>query len=103
MKESAVETHLRRTALQAGGRSYKWTSPGVRGVPDQIVMLPGCVLCFVEVKRPGEVPTDQQRLRHRELMDMGQRVAVVSSTYQADLLIEALLLGRLLPSEVSAK
>lgn len=91
MKESEIEQHLKRLALQAGGRSYKWASPGVRGVPDQIVMLPGGKLCLVEIKRPGGVPTVQQCLRHKELAALGQRVEVVSCPAHAAALIASMV------------
>ena len=41
---------------EAGGIASKFISPGFDGMPDRIVLLPGGVMGFVEVKAPGKVP-----------------------------------------------
>lgn len=48
-RETKVEKRLREGVEALGGFCWKWVSPGVDGVPDRIVVLPG-VLCFVETK-----------------------------------------------------
>lgn len=50
--EKDVEQMLVRHVEQAGGQCLKWVSPGRSGVPDRIVLLPGGVIAFVELKRP---------------------------------------------------
>jgi len=50
--EKDVERLLVRNVEQAGGQCLKWVSPGWSGVPDRIVLLPGGVIAFVELKRP---------------------------------------------------
>jgi len=37
-----------------GGMAVKFTSPGLDGVPDRIVLLPGRKIAFVELKAPGK-------------------------------------------------
>ena len=55
MIESDIEKYLkRRVERDLHGRCWKWVSPGRRGVPDRIVLLPGGVVFFVELKAPGE-------------------------------------------------
>jgi hypothetical protein len=97
MRESQIETHLKRLALQAGGRSYKWVSPGLRGVPDQIVLLPVApehqaivarYIRFVECKAPGEHARGQQELRHEELRALGFHAHVVDTIHGADVLLD---------------
>ena len=47
-RESIIEKHLVAEVKKAGGRAYKFVSPGRRSVPDRIVLLPGGRLVFVE-------------------------------------------------------
>lgn len=54
MLERTLETQLRLAVERAGGMYLKWTCPGRRGVPDRMVLFPGGLLVFVELKRPGE-------------------------------------------------
>lgn len=53
IKESEVEQALRRAVEDEGGLCLKWVCPGHRGVPDRILLFPGEVIAFVELKRPG--------------------------------------------------
>ena len=53
MKESTVEWNIRRQVEALGGVAWKWVSPGRRGVPDRICILPGTHIIFVEHERPG--------------------------------------------------
>lgn len=53
MLEKEIEVYLQKQVKKIGGWALKFVSPGCRGVPDRIVLLPGAVIVFVEVKRPG--------------------------------------------------
>ena len=53
IKESEVEQALRRAVEDEGGLCLKWVCPGHRGVPDRILLFPGELIAFVELKRPG--------------------------------------------------
>lgn len=97
MRETTVEEHLKEQAFLAGGKSYKWVSPGLRGVPDQIVLawvppkdrpIVAKYLRFVETKAPGEPARGQQELRHTELRLLGFEVAVIDNTFDAGKLIK---------------
>ena len=50
MLEKDIEKLFRDEIKKAGGKAYKFTSPGNDGVPDRIVMLPGGHIVFVELK-----------------------------------------------------
>ncbi len=54
MLEKEIESHLQKQVKNLGGWALKFISPGCRGVPDRVVLLPGARIVFVEVKRPGE-------------------------------------------------
>ena len=41
---------------EAGGIAPKLIYPGLSGLPERIVVLPGGGMGFVEVKAPGKVP-----------------------------------------------
>ncbi len=55
--EKDIERGLVGMVKRHGGLALKWVCPGWAGVPDRIVLLPGGLIIFVELKRPrgGEV------------------------------------------------
>ena len=65
-RESAVEKQICDWAKAQGIRTYKFISPGRKGVPDRMFMKDG-IVSFLEVKRPGEKPTP---LQYREIQQM---------------------------------
>lgn len=71
MRESELEKEFCSLVRQAGGKAYKFVSPGNAGVPDRIVVLPGGRIGFAELKRPGEEPRKLQQLRLEELGRLG--------------------------------
>lgn len=67
MIEREIETYLRDQVKRAGGKAYKFESPGNDGVPDRIVIFPGGRIYFVELKRPGGKPRPLQVKKINEL------------------------------------
>ena len=51
-RESYLEQRCGTAVKRAGGLFWKLTPVGVRGVPDRILILPGGVIWFVELKKP---------------------------------------------------
>lgn len=88
IREVRVEKKLREAAERVGGKAYKFVSPGVLGVPDRIVVIPGGLVCFVEVKAPGEKPRPSQRHVLRQLYRIGASVATVDNETTAGRLID---------------
>ena len=74
MRETAVEKHLTTEAKKRGGMSVKFVSPGLDGVPDRLVLLPGGKLAFVELKAPGKKMRSLQVHRAKQLIALGFRV-----------------------------
>ena len=55
MPEKDVERYLcQQVKKRLGGMALKFVSPGLSGVPDRIVLLPGGKITFVETKAPGK-------------------------------------------------
>lgn len=87
MLEKEIEKYLRKEVIRAGGISYKFVSPGVVGVPDRIILFPGGVLIFVEVKAPDKELRPSQLAQRRTINSMGRAVHVIDSFEQVDLLV----------------
>ena len=87
MRESELEKRFVEMVRQAGGKAYKFLSPGNDGVPDRIVVLPGGRIGFVELKRKGGKPRKLQKFRMEELESMGCFTAVVDSEESAENII----------------
>lgn len=51
--EKSIENVLRKAVEDEGGVCLKWICPGHRGVPDRMILFPGGIIAFVELKRPG--------------------------------------------------
>ena len=71
LNEQQIENRLRKRVKELGGKAVKFISPGLRGVPDRIVLLPGARIYFVELKRLGETLRPQQIKRRDELISLG--------------------------------
>jgi hypothetical protein len=78
MLEKYLEEKLRASVKRLGGLALKFTSPGFNSVPDRVILFNGRTW-FVEVKRPGQKPTPEQRICHQKFLSLGIRVWVVSS------------------------
>ena len=61
--EAQIEEKLKDYCRKHGIYTRKFASPSNRGVPDRIFCKNGKVL-FMELKKPGNEPTD---LQHREI------------------------------------
>ena len=84
MRESTVEQYLVDEVALLGGRAYKFNSPARKNVPDRIVMMPGGLLVFVELKQPGKKATKAQAREHDRFRDLGQKVFVLDSKDAVD-------------------
>jgi len=54
----------------------KWVSPGRRGVPDRILIFPGGVTGFMELKAPGGTVSGHQARFLKKLDDLGHHWVV---------------------------
>jgi len=88
-RERDIEAYFVKRVKEAGGLSFKFVSPGVRGVPDRIVILKGCV-SFVELKAPFQnLRADQQRM-HDKLDAAGADTHTLRTKEAVDMYIDYL-------------
>ncbi|CDQ17960.1 VRR-NUC domain-containing protein [Halobacillus karajensis] len=78
MSESRLEKKLKNRVERLGGWAMKFTSPGISGVPDRLIILPGKML-FVEMKAPGGKLRPLQVKRKKQIESFGHDVYVVNS------------------------
>lgn len=84
MLESRLEEKLSRAVKRAGGKTYKFVSPGNAGVPDRIVVLPQGRIAFVELKQRGEKPRPLQMRQIAELNRLGCMALYIDRAEQID-------------------
>ena len=82
MREKETERKLVRAVKRMGGICPKFVSPGMDGMPDRMILLPGGKIGFVEVKAPGRKPRILQVRRHRQLRNLGFPVFVLDDPEQ---------------------
>lgn len=89
--EDTVETHLRRQVKGLRGLCIKLNPFGVRGIPDRLVLLPGGIVAFIELKRPvGGAFEPLQERWHGKLRQLGFRVYVCNTKASVDAALRAL-------------
>lgn len=87
MRERDIEEYLRNQVKKAGGKAYKFVSPGNDGVPDRLVLFPGGRVYFVELKAPGKKPRPLQIKQMRDIASFGCNVRVIDSKEGVDAFI----------------
>ena len=82
MREKNIESKLAAEVRRRGGLAPKFVSPGLDGVPDRLLLLPGGRIAFAELKASGKTLRPLQAVRKRQLEALGFRVFVIDSTEQ---------------------
>jgi hypothetical protein len=82
MTEKYIEQKLMAAVKDMGGIAFKFTTPGINGVPDRLVLLPHGKLVFVELKAPGKKMRPLQVRRKRQLERLGFLVYCIDSAEQ---------------------
>ena len=71
VREKTIEGKLVKAVKIMGGLAPKFVSPGLDGVPDRLVLLPGGKIAFIELKAPGKELRPLQVRRKRQLESLG--------------------------------
>ena len=84
--ERTIEAGLIRIVRAAGGLAPKFVSPGMAGVPDRIVLLPGGRIIFVELKEAGKKLRPLQQYRKKQIESLGFDARVIDSKQKLEAL-----------------
>ena len=97
-RENKVETYFASSIKKLGGLVYKWVSPGKRGVPDRIAIVPKdkqCPCCgatadiyFPEIKTEDGVVAPEQTREIVRLTTHGANAYVLFGISDIDNLVE---------------
>lgn len=90
MLEKEMECKLKSTVKNMGGIAFKFTAPGINGVPDRLVLLPHGKIAFIELKAPGRKMRPLQVRRKRQLERLGFLVYCIDSIDQIGGVLDAI-------------
>ena len=77
--EKTLERALVEKIRQRGGICLKLQGNMYAGMPDRLILLPGGIAIFVELKSEGIKPRKLQLVRHEELRALGFKVFVIDT------------------------
>lgn len=87
MSESQIENYLKREIEKLGGLCLKFVSPGNKGVPDRIIILPNGQIIFAELKtEKGKLSALQVKMQET-LNKLNCRALVLNSKPSVDKLV----------------
>ena len=84
MKEKIVENHFVWAVERIGGKTWKFTSPGRKGVADRIACLPDGSTWFVELKTKGGRLSVLQKMFADDMAKLKQNYTCLWTTEQVD-------------------
>ena len=84
MNEKQVEQHFKWAVETLGGKTYKFVSPGVKGVADRIVCMPNGTTHFVELKTKGGRLSALQLIFAADMARLDQNYACLWNVEQID-------------------
>ncbi len=79
MQEKYIEKKLVTAVKKMGGIAVKLVSPGLDGMPDRLVLMPGGKIAFVELKTSGKKPRPIQIKRMKQLSALSFNCYVIDS------------------------
>lgn len=88
MGEKDIEKKLVQEVRLRGGLCWKFTSPGIDGVPDRLVLMPDGKIAFVELKTTGKKMRALQLRRKQQLENIGFLVYCIDRIEQIALILD---------------
>ena len=82
--EKEIERHFIWTVERMGGITYKFTSPGRKGVADRIACLPDGSTWFVELKTKGGRLSPLQKMFAADMAALNQRYMCIWTKEQVN-------------------
>jgi len=86
--EKDIERLLVEMVRKRKGWAIKMVCTYVSGLPDRLVLLPGGVVFFAELKSTGKKPSPIQQLIHGKLRRLGFAVYVIDGVDQVKTILE---------------
>lgn len=90
MTEKNLERKLKKEVEKLGGLCLKLVTPGFTGIPDRLILLPGGIVWFVEVKKPGGTYKSRQKIVIPQLKKLGLNVTTIEDDLELRDLIPCL-------------
>ena len=90
MREKTIDSKLVKAVKEKGGIAPKFVSPGLDGVPDRLVLLPGGKIAFIELKATGKKMRPLQVRRKRQLEKLGFSVYCIDRADQIGGILDAI-------------
>ena len=84
MLEKEIEKYFVWTVERMGGKTWKFTSPGRKGVADRIACLPDGTTWFVELKTKGGRLSVLQKMFADDMVALNQKYACLWTIEQVD-------------------
>jgi hypothetical protein len=85
IRESSIERYLVSEIKQRNGYCIKLL--GIVGIPDRLILLPGRIVLFVELKAPKGKLSPLQKWWQKSLTDLGFTCLVIKSKTEVNDLI----------------
>lgn len=86
--EKDVERLLKKEVEKLGGMCFKLVSPGMRGTPDRLVLLPDGKVHFIETKTLSGRPSIQQMAFKKKIEERNGSVKILSGKEEVMTFIE---------------
>ena len=88
VSEKAIERYLVDEVKKLGGVCLKYSNQNMAGFPDRLILLPGAVTIWIELKSKGKHTTALQDIRLRALNKLGYDTYICDNKEAIDKIIK---------------